>query len=200
LKNLLKGSRAHRHLQIMSNLELMRPVPESLDIAAIYRAHGAQVARWAARLGGPSIDVDDVVQEVFLQAHQQIARFRGDAKITTWLYTITTRVTRRARNKGWLKRWLSGSARDAAGDLLSPRLTPVEELEQQRTATEVYRALDRLSERHRTLLILFELEGHSGEQVAELTGMRLGSVWVELHRARAAFLKQLERLDRGRTP
>jgi RNA polymerase sigma-70 factor (ECF subfamily) len=181
-------------------LELVPPPRDGFDITELYQNHGAQVARWASRLGGPGVDVDDVVQEVFLGAHRQLARFRGDAKVTTWLYTITARVVRRARKKGWLGRWLRGSAQDVAGSVASPRLSPVEELEQQRAARDVYRVLERLSERQRAVLVLFELEGHSGEEIAELTGTRVGTVWVDLHRARAAFLKQLEKLERGAQP
>ena len=53
--------------------------------------------------------------------------------------------------------------------------------------------LSRLPEKYRTVLVLFELEGLSGEDVAALTGTKLATVWVHLHRARAAFLAQMER-------
>src|SRR5262249_12394378 len=49
------------------------------DVAAIYRAHGAQVARWAARLGGPLVDAEEVTQEVFLTVQRLLPRFRGEA-------------------------------------------------------------------------------------------------------------------------
>ena len=52
-----------------------------------------------------------------------------------------------------------------------------------------------MKEDQRTVLILFELEGHSGEEVAELTGTRPETVWVRLHRAREQFRTRLQRLD-----
>jgi DNA-directed RNA polymerase specialized sigma24 family protein len=57
----------------------------------------------------------------------------------------------------------------------------------------VYRILDRLTDKYREVLILFELEGASGEQIAALTGRKLATVWVHLHRARRQFLDELER-------
>src|SRR5512140_128812 len=55
------------------------------DFDGLLRAHRAQVARWAARLGGRQLDVGDVTQEVFLAAYKGWPGFRGDALPTTWL-------------------------------------------------------------------------------------------------------------------
>ena len=59
-----------------------------------------------------------------------------------------------------------------------------------------YRLLDELPEDERTALILFEIEGLSGEQIASLTGHRVGTVWVRLHRARAHFRQSFQRWER----
>jgi len=59
------------------------------DLDALYRQYAPAVARWVAHLGGPRIDVDDLVHEIFLVAHRRLAEFRGEAKVTTWLYRIT---------------------------------------------------------------------------------------------------------------
>jgi RNA polymerase sigma-70 factor (ECF subfamily) len=55
--------------------------------------------------------------------------------------------------------------------------------------------LDGLGEVYRTTFILFELEGLSGEQIAEITGTRVGTVWVRLTRARRAFIERMRRLE-----
>jgi RNA polymerase sigma-70 factor (ECF subfamily) len=166
-----------------------------LEIGDLYRQHARQVMRWVTHLGGPTIDIEDVVQEVFLAAYQQRARFRGDSRVSTWLYTITSRLVGKARRRARWRRWLSGSASEAAGDLASWRANPVELLEQRQAQTRVYQILDRLPERQRTVLALFEIEGHSGEEIAALTGQRIATIWVQLHRARASFLRELERLE-----
>src|SRR4051795_4570758 len=69
------------------------------DVASLYRAHAAKVGRWAARLGGPSIEVEDIVQEVFLVAKRRLVSFRpdGGGSITTWLFRATERIVKAAR-------------------------------------------------------------------------------------------------------
>jgi RNA polymerase sigma-70 factor (ECF subfamily) len=161
--------------------------PEGFD--KLYREHVEQVARWAARLGGADLDVDDVVQEVFVAVHKQLSRFRGESSVRTWLYRITAnQVAERRRRDRW--RRLFGGA--PAEDLESPALTPVENLERREAQARVYRALDAMNDRYRALVILFELEKLSGQEISELLGMSLDSVWVTLHRARAQFKKRLE--------
>jgi RNA polymerase sigma-70 factor (ECF subfamily) len=173
-----------------------RPVAPSLDW--LYRAHAATVARWAAHLGGPRLDVEDVVHEVFLVAERRLPEFRGDARITTWLYRITEHVVRGGRRRERVRRWLDFVRRgDVELALSPPRLSPVEELEQRQSRETVYRILDRLAEKYRRVLVLFELEELSGEEIATLTGIKLATVWVHLHRARALFLAEMNREDGG---
>jgi RNA polymerase sigma-70 factor (ECF subfamily) len=163
-----------------------------LELGALYRAHAQAVARWAARLAGPALDVEDIVHEVFLVVRSQLPRFRPGARMTTWLYGITQNVVRHQRRKQRWRNWLSGSATDVAGDLEATGPTPLEELERQRALRNVYRILDGMSDKLRTVFILFEIERLSGEEVAELTGAKVATVWVQLHRARADFFKRME--------
>jgi RNA polymerase sigma-70 factor (ECF subfamily) len=166
-----------------------------LDVEAVYRAHAQRVARWAARLAGPTLDVDDLVQEVFLIVQRELRTFRGDARLTTWLFRITENVVRHRRRKDRVRRWLMGSPAEVAGRLPSPRPTPLESLEQRQATELVYRALDGLPEKYRTVLVLFELEELGGDEIAALLGLKLATVWVQLHRARARFLSRLEELE-----
>jgi RNA polymerase sigma-70 factor (ECF subfamily) len=171
----------------------------SASLSALYRAHAQTVARFAQRLGGPTVDVEDVVQEVFLVVHRQLSDFRGEAQVTTWLYRITENVVRHRRRKERWRRWLGGTSEEVAGRAASSRPTPVEDLERREASRIVYRVLDTMSERYRTLIILFELDGLSGEEIAELTGQRVQTVWVALHRAREQFLARLAKLEGSRT-
>src|SRR5207248_8041333 len=86
------------------------------DVASLYRAHAAKVGRWAARLGGPTIEVDDVVQEVFLVAKRRLVSFRpeGGGSITTWLFRATERIVKAARRKQRLRRLLGGAPGEEA--------------------------------------------------------------------------------------
>lgn len=162
----------------------------------VYRAHAPQVARWATHLGGPRVDVEDAVHEVFLVVRRRLPEFRGDAKVTTWLYRITTKVVADLRRKEKLRAWLRSSRRDdVEAGLTSAASTPSEALEREQSRTRVHAVLDRLPEKYRTVIVLFELEGMSGDEVAALTGTKLATLWVHLHRARALFVAELKRLE-----
>ena len=162
----------------------------ALDLGRLYREHGARVARWAERLLGPRGDIDDALHEVFLVAHRRLVDFRGEAQVTTWLYSITLRVVRDLRRKARWRRWLRlGRGEDIDAAATAP--SPLQVLEGRRAAELTYSILDKLPEAERSALILFELEGLSGEEIAGLTGEAVGTVWVRLHRARARFRKHL---------
>lgn len=165
-----------------------------VDIGALFRDYERKVMRWAARLGGPGIDVDDVVQDVFLVARRRLASFVGAGKVSTWLFRTTEKVVLAARRKQRWRRRLSGSSEAATASVGASRPTPAEALERDREIAEVYRVLDRLPERERRVLILFELDGLSTQEIADLVGARVGTVRVWLFRARARFLEEHQRL------
>jgi RNA polymerase sigma-70 factor (ECF subfamily) len=70
---------------------------ESID--AIYDRHAPQVERWARRLAGPQFDPQDLLHDIFLVVMRRWPEFRGEAKVTTWLFRITQQVVR------WRPRW-----------------------------------------------------------------------------------------------
>lgn len=159
---------------------------------SVYAEHAERVAGWAARLGGPTIDGEDLVHEVFIQVQRLLPRYDGTCKITTWLYGITANVVRsqrRQERRRWLRHLLGGREQARTHSVR----TPIEELERREATEIVYRVLDGMRENYRTALILFEIEGLSGDQIAELTGASVQTVWVWLHRARAQFREEFRR-------
>ena len=170
------------------------------NLDALYRAHAPAVARWAAKLAGPCADVEDLVHEIFLVARRLLPDFRGEAKVTTWLYRITERVALENRRKDRFRRWFSHARRAEIEETISPpHLTPVDELERRQSSETVYRILDRMPDKYRTVIILFEIEELSGEEIAALTGLKVATVWVHLHRARERFLAEVRRVSRRST-
>jgi RNA polymerase sigma-70 factor, ECF subfamily len=175
--------------------------PPSFDAA--YRAHAKTVSRWASRLLGPGGDCEDVVQEVFIVVRRKLPRCDGAAEITTWLYEITVRVVQdwRRRRRWWS--WATGRGPSPSRGRLPPPPSPpaegahdpVARLEGRERALTFYRFLEGLGEAYRTTFILFELEGLSGERIAEITGARLGTVWVRLTRARRIFIQRMRQLE-----
>ncbi len=167
----------------------MQAPGEVPDLSTIYRAHVRDVARWAERLAGPGFDLPDLVHEVFEIAQRKLRSFRGDSSMATWLFGITDMVVRHHRRKDRLRHWLGGSTADVARGLPAPEMNQHEQLERKERIARVYRVLDRLPERDRQVLILFELEELSGEQIAGLLGVKVENVWLRMHRARERFLK-----------
>jgi RNA polymerase sigma-70 factor (ECF subfamily) len=168
---------------------------EPLEVGELYRLHGAEVARWAARLLGPGADVDDVVHEVFLVVQRRLPQFRGDARVTTWLYEITFRVAQGWRRRRRFRSWLGLDQADQSDALVSERPNPLQQLEVRQATETVYAVLDRLRERDRTILVLFEVERLSGEQIAALEQTSVNNVWSRIHRARARFIEAYSELE-----
>lgn len=162
-----------------------------LTFAGIYGDHAPTVARWAARLGGPAADVEDIIQEVFLVASRRLGDFREGARVSTWLFGITAKVAANERRRRRLRHWWFRLAPGAGDDAPASADGALEQLEKRERRVLFYRALDRLNERHRRALVLFELEEMSVEEVAAHLGLRPGNTRVLLHRARAAFLKSM---------
>ena len=165
------------------------------SIDTMYGQHLAKVKRWARRLAGPSADLEDLVHDIFLIALRKRFQFRGEATIDTWLFGITQRVVWTRRRKGQLRQWLFGQNQTM---LVPPEpRTPQHELERREQSARLYQALDRLPDVYRTALILYELEELPGEEVARLTGVPLGTVWVRLHRGRERLMQILSRGERS---
>jgi RNA polymerase sigma-70 factor, ECF subfamily len=185
-----------------SKTTMIRPEPHVVrprEVAStedLYRTHAATVARWATRLGGPDIDPEDIVHEVFLVAHRRFGEFRGEAKPETWLFRTTDLVVRAHRRKARLRALLRRSVTEEGDWALrrSSATSPVEDLIERQRARSVYRALEGLDDKYRSVFVLFELEGLPGDEIAALTGVKLATVWVRLHRARERFVRRIHAL------
>jgi len=159
-----------------------------LDLEELYRAHGALVSRWVKRLWGRQ-DAEDVLHEVFMVVQRLLPEFRGEAALSTWLYTITARVVSNRRRKERWRRLLFARAVPELQVERSSAETPLAGALRDQAASIVYATLDALSERDRTLIIMFELEGMPIEQIMAVLSISEDNAWVSLHRARARFRK-----------
>jgi RNA polymerase sigma-70 factor (ECF subfamily) len=161
--------------------------PRAWSFDDIYRAYARRVGRWAERLGGPRVDADEVVQEVFLTVSRRREEFRGDAKLSTWLFRITRRVVanhrRAARRHSMWARLTSRLSEVLAGGGPGPG----DALEGRQASDRLQRVLDRLPERYRSVLVLFELDEMSTDDIARFMERPPATIRVWLHRARAEF-------------
>ncbi len=185
------------------SLRLLKPTPssetakESSDsLDELYQTYAADVKRWAYRLAGPGADLEDLLHDVFVIALRRHFTFRGQAKIRTWLFRITSNVVRNRRRRGLMRRLLLRRHQDEMLAAAPTPATPQDEMERHERRNRLYQALDKLPDCYRTTLILFEIEKLSGEEVAELTGVTVETVWVRLHRGRSRLLEHLTTEDR----
>jgi RNA polymerase sigma-70 factor, ECF subfamily len=155
----------------------------------LFRHHRNDVVRLVQRLLGGRGDVDDVVQEVFLQVHRSLKDFRFGSRFSTWLYRVTVNVVlmqrRAARSRPQLVE---------APDGLAPAdgaLSPEEQAVRNRRVESFFRLLDRLSEKKRTAYILHEMEGLSPSEIAETVGAPVLTVRTRLFYARRELAAML---------
>jgi len=166
----------------------------SFDV--VYREHGRTVARWVQRLGGLTLDAEDAFQEVFLTVSRRLPEFRGEAKLTTWLFRITAGVVANHRRTQRRRQFWERLARLQLKAAPPEPPTPAEQLEEREAAAIFYQVLDSLGENQRQVLVLFELEELSTDDIARLLDRPPTTIRVWLHRARAQFSHRWQQLHR----
>jgi RNA polymerase sigma-70 factor (ECF subfamily) len=173
----------------------------ALDFATVYDEWFSRVVAWLRALGASQADHEDLAQEVFLVVRRRLPDFDG-VNLGAWLFQIARRQVLRHKRLRWVKRVLVGSSHDALAALAHPAASPAAELETQERRRLVERLLAGLSEKRRVVFVLFELEGNSGEDIAELLGVPVNTVWTRLHHARRDFLARLaaHRREHGGLP
>ena len=170
------------------------PVTVPSSFAEAYRQYAQRTARWAHALGGADLDVEDVVQEVFLVVSRKLASFRGDGSFASWMFEITRKVVANQRRRQRRRFWYGGADEKELESLPSVGEDPVAQLERQRLIGLVYRALDALPEKYRTVFVLYEIEELSTQAIAELCQLNRSTVKVRLARARGRFVEVYQRL------
>ncbi len=159
------------------------------DFASVYSHTSEDVIRWIRALGGPSADQDDLLQEVFLIVHRKLPRFDG-RNLAAWLYRITAHRVRDFRRLAWFRHVL-GSDALSIEKLESTDPSPVVVLETLERRRELERLLSRLSVRLRATFVLFEVEGYTAEEIADLQGVSVNTVRARIHRARKKLFDDL---------
>ncbi len=163
----------------------------SMTLEEIYEKHVDFVWRTLRRMGVPHGDLGDAVQSVFLTVHRSLSGFEGRSSITTWLFTVCRSVARERRNSSHLRHEVFDQiVLDTEVDLRADVAALVERREQVDLLESL---LDRLDVDQRNVLVLFELESLSGEEIGEALSIPLGTVYSRLWAARKAFRQALAR-------
>jgi RNA polymerase sigma-70 factor, ECF subfamily len=155
----------------------------------LFRAHRQEVARLAQRMLGRATDLEDIVQEVFLQVHRSIRDFRHGARFSTWLYRVTVNVVLMHRRAA-KSRPVFGEAPEGIA-AVDQRPFADEQIERQRRVSAFHRLLDRLSEKKRVVFVLHELEGLAPGEIAKIVSSPVLTVRTRLFYARRELLAML---------
>jgi RNA polymerase sigma-70 factor (ECF subfamily) len=167
--------------------------PDNPDFDAIYEQWFNEVSRWVRSMGSPRADHEDLVQDVFFVAHRRLKDFDG-VNIGGWLYQITRRRVRDYRRLRWVKSVL---LRRTPVPELAPNKGPgpLDTLETKEKRRLLELLLERLNQAERTAIVLFEIEGFSGQEIARIQGVPLNTVWARIHKARTKLRSELKRLN-----
>ena len=164
----------------------------------LHREYYPVAFRFLRRMGIPSGELDDTCQEVFVQILRYLSRFEQRADFRTWLYKLCLSQARRAQRRrrvhealDWLFRRDPTVGEASAGSDWSPC----------ERARRVMDALAEMKPMHKTVLVLFEFEGVSGDEVARILGCPPSTIRRRLHYARQEFetLLRAEAREDGRS-
>ena len=180
------------------------------DVAAfdrIYQDNIDRMYRFAFRLCGQEDDAKDLVQETFLNAFRGLKDFRGEARPSTWLYTIAARACSRMRRrrKGEPERELSleefipTSEGEFRLQIPTEGLSPEAALENKELRDMLFGAIRRLPKKYRMVLVLRDMEGLSAKEVGSVMGLNERAVKSRLHRARLFVRRELSAKGFGET-
>jgi len=153
---------------------------EAAAFRELFRLHHGRVYRLVHRLAGRSLDLDDLVQTVFVEGFRALPAFRGDALFSTWLGRIAVRVTMRAVRRPRL----TTTPLELAGDPEHGGAGPERTAADREGLARLDGMLAALRPKPRTAFVLHVLEGYSMEEIAVMVGASVAAVKVRVHDAR----------------
>lgn len=160
-----------------------------------------KIYNYVARMLGDPYEAEDVTQEAFLRAYRSLPRFRGASSFHTWLYRIASNlaidvVRRRKRGEPTfsLDEPLDGEDGQFEREIPDETFGPEEASTTRETRIAVRRAIMDLPEKLRDVMVLYELQGETYEDIAKILDVPLGTVKSRLFNARNRLKEVLEEL------
>jgi RNA polymerase sigma-70 factor, ECF subfamily len=178
-------------------------------VAGSREAFGTLVERYQERLFntlfrvlGSRDDAAEVMQDTFVQAYTKLGSFRGKSQFYTWLYRVALNMacSHRRRNSRRRDEQSVDQRRELSGaEPEDTSLPPEQAAVRSEQAALVQSALLEISEEHRQILVLREMEDYSYEAIAEILELPVGTVRSRLFRARLQLKERLEMLFAGKS-
>lgn len=173
-----------------SEVRLSVPTTSPQVLAArfdrIYRERFGDVARWARAMGSRPAEVEDVCQEVFLVLRRKLDQIAEQSE-GGFLYRVTERQVLSFRRKAWVRRVFFFENGDLSR-LENDDLGALDHLTRREYEKNILSLLDRISQKKRSALLLHDVEGYSGEEIASLENVPVQTIYSRLHYARQELL------------
>jgi RNA polymerase sigma-70 factor (ECF subfamily) len=151
----------------------------------LYRTHVGRVYALVRRMLDDD-DADEVTQDIFVRAWQKLGTYRGEAAFSTWLHRVGINVILARRQAMGVRRTRFLESDDVLEAVPSRRSGPESSL-------DFEAALDRLPSGARQVFVLHDVEGYRHEEIADMLGLAVGTSKSQLHRARMALRRHLDR-------
>ncbi len=168
----------------------------NVSFPQVYRSHFRFVWNAVARLGVRDADIADVTQNVFIIVHRQLAGFKGEAAITTWLFSICRKVVKDYRKSAPYRREIAVDIGEI-GKRAAGGVGPLHQLDTADLRKRLETILDKMSERLRVVFVFYELEEMSSKDIANLLEVPAPTIRSRLRIARAVFRREARRLARS---
>jgi RNA polymerase sigma-70 factor (ECF subfamily) len=165
---------------------LQAALADPVDFDAVFRRYAPYVGAIVLMIVGRPDDVDDIVQDVFIQAHRGLSGLRDPEAVRPWLTRIAVRRSRRWLRRHWYRRLFTVGDAGAIDDMVDPSASP----EQRAEIAVVYRVLAQMPADDRVVWVLRKVDGETLESIASLVGCSLSTVQRRL-RAAQAFMERL---------
>ncbi|CAN5250149.1 sigma-70 family RNA polymerase sigma factor [soil metagenome] len=169
----------------------------------LVRAYDRRVFALVFRMLGNRAEAEDLAQEVFIQVFKAIGNFRGDSKLSTWIYRIAINLCKnrakylRVRHSGEQDELEEVAERVPLGDARNANVGQIERPDEMVAGKQVelivQRAIAQVEESFRECLVLRDVEELSYEEIGEITGLPPGTVKSRIFRARAQLKEIVER-------
>lgn len=190
-----KALRSEAARGTLSDEDLVRRARQG-DFASfetLFDRHRLLVYRFSYQMCPRRDEAEDITQEVFVRAYQNLHRYRDEAKFTTWLLRIATNLTTDRVRMNQRRRVLE--ERESGGGLTWMTVgefdDPIQNLEADRRREALRRALNALPIHHKTVLILRDIEEREYPEIASVLGCTVGGAKLRVLRARRALKDRL---------